>query len=320
MTTKSSVWGIPYEIRPSKQVERRLVMETILLARETGLKTRTMPFVGMGGVRFIDFLLAHKILGTDRFVTLEHDETLWNRCELNRPFESIDLYRGSASDFLDERGFQEPSIVWFDLEKMASQDAKDDVISAATSLKPGSFLFITATAEMPRHFADCKTKDRRLAALKEEFHPLAGKLPVEWVQKNEFFRASAHLAMAFLRFGFNGRSDGHFSPLVNIAYRDSSWMVTAGGFFGEHAVASAIEKKLLETIPFVCGSPNGEPFPIEQFNMTDIERGLFDRAVSASPRKKSAKNQIKSLGFRDSVYDQYRQLMRFIPRYVETAL
>jgi hypothetical protein len=126
--------------------------------------------------------------------------------------------------------------------------------------------------------------------------------------------------MAFLRFGFSGRSDGHFSPLVNIAYRDSNWMVTVGGFFGEQTVAEAIRKKVVETIPFVLGSNDGNPFPIEQFNMTDVERGLFDRAVSASPRKKSAKNQIKSLGFRDSVYEQYRQLMRFIPRYVETAL
>jgi hypothetical protein len=320
LTTKSSAWGIPYEIRPSKQVERRLVMETILLAREAGLKTRAMPFVGMGGVRFIDFLLAHKILGTDTFVTLEHDETLWNRCELNRPFESIDLYKGSASDFLNERGFREPSIVWFDLEKMASKDARDDVVSAATSVKPGSFLFVTATAEMPRHFTECKSMDRRLVAVKEEFYPLAGQLPVEWVQKNEFFRTSAFLAMAFLRFGFNGRSDGHFSPLVNIAYRDSNWMVTVGGFFGEQAVAEAIQKKVLETMPFACGLTGGTPFPIEQFNMTDLERGLFDRAVSASTRKRSAKNQIKSLGFRDSVYDQYKQLMRFIPRYVETAL
>lgn len=317
---KSSVWGIPYEIRPSKQVERRLVMETILLARETGLRTRAMPFVGMGGVRFIDFLLAHKILGTDKFVTLEHDETLWNRCELNRPFESIELYKGSARDFLDERRLDESSIVWFDLEKMASKDAKDDVVSAATSVKPGSFLFVTATAEMPRHFDEFRKLEQRLAAVKAEFHPLAGQLPDAWVQKNEFFRTSAYLAMAFLRFGFSGRSDGHFSPLVNIAYRDSNWMVTVGGFFGEKAIAMAIQKKVLESMPFLIGSTDGNPFSIEQFNMTDIERGLFDRAVSALPRKKSAKNQIKSLGFRDSVYDQYRQLMRFIPRYVETAL
>jgi hypothetical protein len=271
---KSSVWGIPYEIRPSKQVERRLVMEAILLARETGLKTKVMPFVGMGGVRFIDFLLAHKILGTEKFVTLEHDETLWNRCELNRPFESIELYRGSAGDFLNERGLQEPSIVWFDLEKMASKDAKEDVVSAATSVRPGSFLFVTATAEMPKHLAECKGSDRRLAALKEDFYPLAGQLPVEWVQKKEFFRASAHLALAFLRFGFSGRSDGHFTPLVNIAYRDSNWMVTVGGFFGEQAVASAIENKVRETIPFLSGSANGNPACLTERFLLLPERGV----------------------------------------------
>lgn len=317
---KSSAWAVPYEIRPSKQVERRLVMEAMLLAREAGLETRTMPFVGMGGVRYIDFLLAHKILGTRKFLTLEHDETLWNRCELNRPFESIELFRGSARDFLDQRGFQEPCICWFDLEKMASKDAQDDIVSAATSVKPGSFLFVTATAEMPKALAECKTVARRLATIQAEFEPLAEALTVEWVEKGEFFRASAFLAMAFLRFGFNGRSDGHFTPLMNIAYRDSSWMVTVGGFFGDQANGSAIRTKMAPTMPFAFGFDDGRPFAIEQFNMTDLERNLFDRAVSSPARKRRAKNQIRDLGFRDSILDQYAQLMRFIPRYVETAI
>jgi hypothetical protein len=317
---RSSAWGIPYEIRPSKQVERRLVMETLLLAREIGHNPRMMPFVGMGGVRYIDFLLAHKILGTGKFVTLEHDESLWARCELNRPFENIELFKGSANDFLDQGGFVEPAIAWFDLEKMATKDAKDDIVSAATSVKPGSFLFVTATAEMPSHFAGIKDPDRRLAAVKEEFGALAQKLPVDWVGKTAFSRASAFLAMAFLTYGFGGRADGEFAPLVNMAYRDSNWMVTFGGYFGEPGAANSIQAKVREVMPFVGGKSNGDPFTIEQFNMTDLERNLFDRAVSAPARKRKARSDLKRLGFRESIVEQYADLMRFIPRYVETAL
>lgn len=317
---KSSAWGIPYEIRPSKQVERRLVMETILLGREAGVDVRSMPFVGMGGVRYIDFLLAHKVLGISRYVSLEHDETLWERCKLNRPFESLEVFEGSSNEFLDQRGFAEPSVVWFDLEKMASKDAHDDIVTAATSVRNNSFLYVTAAAEMPGHLANIRRMSDRLVRMKDEFGALADDIPVEYMGKNDFFRASAALAMSFLKFGFKGRRDGFFVPLVYIAYRDSSWMVTVGGFFGEEGLAREIESRVMNVMPCVIGNGDISPFAIEQFNLTDRERSIFDRAVSETGRYRKSKNELKRLGFRKSIVDQYADLVRFIPRYVETAL
>lgn len=314
---KSSAWGIPYEIRPSKQVERRLVMDIVDLARGAGLEPKNLPFIGMGGVRFIDFLLAHKVLGINRFISLEHDETLWSRCNLNKPFDDLEIFEGEAASFINERGFDNPSFVWFDLEKMASKDAQEDIVAAATAVKPGTFLFATATAELPSQLDSMKMK-ARLAHLRSQFGPLANDIPEEWMNKKKFHLASANLAGKFLNFGFGGRIDGKFYPLINIAYKDSNWMATVGGFFGNEIQGASIQHLVRDRHPYLAREHSTPPFVLEQFNITEREKHIFDRAATAMPRRSSAKNQLRKLGFRDSIVDQYSDLMRFIPRYVET--
>lgn len=295
------------------------MFETLLLAREAGVAVRQLPFIGMGGVRYIDMLLARKVAGMSDFVSLEHDRTLWKRCALNKPFAQMEIYEGSAADYLAKVGLRRPAVIWFDIEKMASKDARDDIISLATGAKPGSFVFVTAGAEMPVDLRAVKGKDRRLAQLKEKFAPLADKVPESWLGANEFHRASAHLAIKFLRFGFAGRADGVFRPLINLTYKDSAWMATVGGFFGPEAQADGIRRLVREHLKFAMGHVNDAPFEIEQFNITDAERLIFDRSASAPPRSRRYRNQLAALGFRPSVIDQYTKLVRFIPRYVEAA-
>ena len=317
---KSSVWGIPYEIRPSKQVERRLVIETLLLAREVGSDVRRLPFIGMGGVRFIDMLLAHKLASMSEFVSLEQDETLWERCELNKPFSKMDVYRGSAAQYLAEVGLSQPAVVWFDIERMVSKNARDDILALATAAQPGSFVFVTATAEMPGELRSVKGRIGRLAQLKASIGPLADQIPQEWLASNDFHQASAYLAMKFLRYAFNGRLDGSFEPLINLTYRDSSWMATVGGYFGDGMVAASIAANIRSRMPFILGPGHDAPFVLEQFNITDSERILFDRSATDHKRIKKHRKQLETLGFRETIIDQYGDLMRFIPRYVETAL
>jgi hypothetical protein len=203
---------------------------------------------------------------------------------------------------------------------MVSKDARDDILALATAARPGSFVFVTATAEMPRDLKAVRGRPKRLAQLKTGIGPLADKVPEEWLSATEFHQASAKLALSFLRFAFRGRSDGAFEPLINLAYRDSVWMATVGGYFGDEITAAAIRKNVRSRLPFLCASEDDAPFVLEQFNITDSERIIFDRSATDSRRVKRHRKNLQSLGFRDSIIDQYQQLMRFIPRYVETAL
>ena len=274
----------------------------------------------MGGVRFIDMLMAHKIAGIRRFISLEHDDTLWARCHLNQPFSQMEIYEGSAEEYLTQRRLTEAAVVWFDIERMVSKDASDDIVLLSTSLRPGSFVFVTATAEMPSDIGMIKGKDQRLVHLRDRFPALADRIDPVWLSKKEFHRASAFLAMKFLRLGFDGRSDGVFQPLVNMTYKDSSWMATVGGFFGPRALAESVRKKVREQMGFALRGRGLEPFVMEQFNITDSERAIFDKAATAPRRSRRHRNRLAGLGFRETIIDQYKDLMRFIPRYVERAL
>jgi hypothetical protein len=203
---------------------------------------------------------------------------------------------------------------------MVSKDARDDILALATAARPGSFVFVTATAEMPGELRAVKGRLKRLTQLKTSIGPLADHLPEEWLSSNQFHQASAKLALKFLRYAFRGRSDGAFEPLINLTYRDSVWMATVGGYFGVEAKGQGIGKNVRLRMPFLCGSGDDAPFVLEQFNITDSERIIFDRSATDARRVKRHRKELQSLGFRDSMIDQYRQLMRFIPRYVETAL
>lgn len=203
---------------------------------------------------------------------------------------------------------------------MASKDAQEDIVGAANAIQPGSFLYVTATAELPPDIESQRKMAARLAALKARFAPVGDQLQEPWMNKKDFHKASAFLAKAFLNQGFNGRADGKFFPLVHIAYKDSSWMTTIGGYFGDERTGQIITSKVVRDHPFLMGERDGSPFVLEQFNLTDAERAIFDRAVTSKPRHVACKNQLDRLGFRRSILAQYKDLMRFLPRYVESVL
>ena len=104
-----------------------------------------------------------------------------------------------------------------------------------------------------------------------------------------------------------------------MAYRDSSWMTTVGGFFGDAETGASLTQTMTQRHSFLFGEPNEGPFVLEQFNITEQERLIFDRSATTKRGRSAARNQLERLGFRQTIITQYRDLMRFIPRYVETV-
>src|SRR4051812_13576235 len=117
MTSPSSTaWFIDYDVRPNKQIERKILFETIRTAELAGVEVASLPYIGLGGFRFTDFVAAKRILGTSSFVSLERDKSLYPRCEFNKPFESVSVRNVSAQDFLTNNGLSAPAVVWLDFE------------------------------------------------------------------------------------------------------------------------------------------------------------------------------------------------------------
>jgi hypothetical protein len=250
----------------------------------------------------------------------EHDERLVPRCEFNKPFDSLKIFPQTAAEYMNEVGFPSPAIVWFDFEAAISENLKNDSINLAVGVRPGSFVFVTATAELPGHIKDIKGLPKRLSRMREELDPLVAFLIADDLNTTAFPAVAARILAAFLQFGFGGRSDGVFLPFLRVNYRDSTWMMTVGGYFGDSDSGQAILRSLNARMPFLRPARHDFVFQIEQFNITDAERKLFDRAALSRKGRRSELMQLRKLGFRPSIVEQYQHVMRFIPRYFESLL
>ena len=320
MIGRSSSWFISYDLRPGKQIERRIVLDTLQAAKAAGFEIESLPMIGMGGVRFIDFLLANRMLGMKRFTSLEHDENLIPRCEFNKPFHNFRIFDGSSSQYIEQEGFSEASIVWFDYERGISKDLRDDVVALAGALKPGSFVFMTATAEMPEYLKKIAGLSKRLSQLQADIDPFGAQLQPNDLNTKVFHVSAAKILRAMLSFGFSGRGDGMFFPYLRLNYKDTIWMMTVGGYFGSGSEVARIRKAFVNRCDFLRPSAREFVYVVEQFNITDAERRLFDRASIARRSRRTEKMTLRKLGFRESIVSQYSDLMRFIPRYFESVL
>jgi hypothetical protein len=320
MTARSSAWFISYDLRPGKQIERRIVLDSLQAAKASGLPIEAFPFVGMGGVRYIDFLMANRVIGSRKFVSIEHDGDLIPRCEFNKPFHDLQIFSGTASEFIQNNGFSGPSIVWFDYERAISTDLSDDMVALSASVAAGSFVFLTATAELPPNIRAIKGLEKRVTKIKEDLGVFADRVSATDMSPDNFRKTAAQILRAALSFGFAGRADGEFYPFLKLNYRDTTWMMTIGGYFGSKDEIVRLRKAFKGRCDFL--KPNNQDFiyTVEQFNITDAERRLFDRAAIAQKSRRAERMILKRLGFRKTILDQYDELMRFIPRYFESVL
>ena len=96
-------------------------------------------------------------------------------------------------------------------------------------------------------------------------------------------------------------------------------MLTHGGVFAEAVSCREFVGKLSEKMP-VLSSERMQRYRIERFELTDKERGLFDRAATEGGVASSEGKALARLGFEKGKIGRYRELLRYYPRYVETMV
>ena len=103
---------LDYGNRPSKAVTRRTHGAA---AASTSLEpTSTYSYVGFGAIQFIDFDLAHRMLGVTRMTSIESEEKLLPRCNFNKPFNGIKVLEGTSGKVLPTLDWTKRAIIWLD--------------------------------------------------------------------------------------------------------------------------------------------------------------------------------------------------------------
>ena len=318
MPPQSSAKVVSYDLRPAKQSERKMMVDSFLAAMEAGFPVPSYRYVGMGANRFYDFVMMHKYLGIDRMVSLEHDRKMFLRADFNRPFHFISIYQKRVHDFLLEDRNDGNTIYWLDYDGVINIRMTEDITSLATKAVLGDFVFVTSSGEAPRRLLRESSADR-LSELKDLFGPLAGSLVMEDVEDATFPIGAHKILRAAFSKAFSGRPDGVFRPFFRIRYADSTEMVSYGGVFDAPNRCDELLELLGRRMPFL-DSIGEDAYQIGRFDLTEQERRLFDLAVTNPAASSSEVRRLRGLGFRQAQIDRYRELLRYHPRYVETLI
>lgn len=318
MAPQSTAKFVSYDLRPAKQCERKMMLDSFSTAMESGFPISNYRYVGMGANRFYDFILMHKYLGIDKMISLEHDKDMFRRAEFNRPYKFIKILKTTAHGFISSDKFSGNSIYWMDYDGGIRPDITQDITSLAPSVRLGDFIFFTVCGIPPKRLNKRSSSDR-LSELKDTFRSLANSLTREDMENVNFTKAVHKILHAAFTNAFVVRDEGVFRPFFQVEYADGLDMLTYGGVFAESAKCKKFVDLLKVKVPFLKHRIL-QNYRIRKFDLTEKERNLFDLATTAKGSDAKEIGELKRLGFRAEELRSYGELLRYHPRYVETFI
>jgi len=314
----SSAYKVQYDIRPSKQTERRVLLDILRAAADVGFDWRRYKYVGFGGYKFYDFEMLFRHLGIRDMTSIELDKSLFARCRFNKPFSFIEFHEGLLGDYLEEATFRKPLVAWLDYDCHISDSVIEDVRVISAKAPVGSFIFITVDARISEGMRQL-APSRRLARVKDEYGEFALVTNSDDLSPNNFPLFAERALWAALQESLTMRTDGVFVPLVRTFYKDTALMVTVGGCLCDTIRAPSLDRRIGREFDFLRPNSTG-PYSIPAFNLTTRERQLLDVAVTQKKQLAEPRKSLSKLGFSRKEIADYKRMVRFVPKYFESYI
>jgi hypothetical protein len=301
-----------YDLRPAKQVERRMLIDTLHLLAEGGFRIRDYQYTGFGSVSFVDFILLHRLVGLQRLLSVEHDLTIRKRIEFNRPFDQVDVRMEQIGTVIPDLDRDLKHILWLDYDFLLRKSALDDTALAATRLSPGSILVVTLDVEPPNNEGPETWYDY----FKEE---AGDRLPFE-LGPGDFGLSKlpqivGQIVFNAIRSGMAGRTNLAFFPLFNFVYKDGHQMVTVGGMFGTTTEKAMLDGCDFRSAHFLRTSVTDTPYEIRVPRLTRRERIYMDHHMPCVAGWTPPDFELSAQDV-----DDYLSVYRYYPGYAELLL
>ena len=304
---------VAYDLRPSKQVERRILLDFFRRLAGYGVAVEKFRYTGMGSIHFVDHILFHKFLGIDKLVSVEGDDEIETRVNFNRPFDNIELEIMQIGNYIPQLSSDEKHIVWLDYDYRLSRDMLNDVTSCANQLPVDSFILVTVDVEPAKNSNG--SADNFLY-----YKNIANELWMpSWVER-DFANSKLHLRVLYLlaqafREGVAGRSGVEALPCFSFVYADGHQMATLGVQLGGETQAKKLESIKNDGATYLVLDFNDDPFRIDVPVLTRRERLYLE---SVMPSKDYGK--VGAAGLSKEDFDNYGKIYRFFPSYGELLL
>lgn len=309
--TRESWRSVPYELRPRKQIERRMIVDALMRLSACGFPIRDYQYTGMGSVFFVDFILFHKIVGIRKMLSVEASEDIRRRIEYNIPYAIVETYIGPASEIIPTLDQDLKHVLWLDYDGPIDEYVLDDLRSASTYLSQGSVILVTV---------DLTPSDEYKSADQWEEHFLGFAEPLLPASDEYIFAASqlpkthAVVIENIIKEGTAAREFG-FYPLFDFLYSDGHTMLTFGGMIVGSPEKSRLADLDLCEATYFRFKADDPPYKIDLPNITRKERLYLDQHM---PCPDGWKPEAFELDTGD--VQSYREIYRFFPPYAELAL
>lgn len=314
MTRESSGLKVQYELRPHKQVERRMLLDAFHLLSLAGFPIVDYQYTGLGSFYFVDFILFHKLLGIDRLLSIERSVKHRNRVEFNKPFDCVEIHVGEASEVIPNLDRALKHILWLDYDEILNNEMLEDVRSAAACLGAGSVLLVTVDVEPPGEPQDGPDEWRAHFESQATTYLPANPEPTYFSQSN-LVHVNLDLFDRAISAGLGPRTGIAFTPLFNFLYADTHQMLSVGGMITTDSEAALVDSSLLRRAIYFRPSFNTPPYEIRVPNLTRRERLYLDANMPCAagwtpPDFEVGVDEVAS----------YREIYRFFPAYAELLL
>jgi len=328
VSTVSSSYRVQYDVRPAKQVERRMLVDALQRLAAAGFPVADYQYTGFGAIYFVDFILFHKVLGMSKLLSLEQVKSLTSRMVFNRPFSCVEIKMVPASSEIPNLPRDLRHLVWLDYDGVLQKDFLSDIQSAITVLPAGSILLVTVDVEPPEDH-DYRPVDPHFDGSKEVLGPKHWKRYFEYhassylklglsdtdFGKSELILRSTEILKAAFTKSIVARPELEFLPMFNFAYRDSHSMLTMGGMIAGRAEKRQLRASTMGETVYYRDDFQGPPFEIKVPRLTRKERIYLDREMPCSDDWVPEDFDLDPEDVR-----HYRDIYRFLPAFAEISL
>jgi hypothetical protein len=313
-----------YSLRPSKQVERKIMIEVLLRLSAAGYPIRDYRCLGFGSPYYVDFVMFHKFLFINDMVCIEW-ANIPKRMTFNKPFRFIRLKMGALSSHIPSMPTKTRHLLWLDYDRSLDREILQDIDGCLNRMAPKSVLIVTIDAR-PRLPRD--EFEFNIQAMKaDEREKLTVRTYQEWfgvysgTQITQAMISGLHVAPLFYAIAVERvrqtlttrRGDLRFIQLFNYVYRDGAPMLTVGGMIGTDDDERILRKAKVLDDPFVCS--NSEYLEISVPPLTVREKHWLESRLD---KKLTAAKLRFELG--DDLLNNYRKFYKEYPTYMETVL
>ncbi|MFJ4484205.1 O-methyltransferase [Streptomyces longwoodensis] len=237
---------VDYQHRPSKAVQRHMIVDVCRRLNSIS-NLAEYQYVGFGALEFVDFQLMHRALNIRSMTSIECDTGSLERYRFNRPFATVKVMPGYASQVLPELSWDTPSIVWLDYVQRLSDEVISDVSLLCGRLLPGSALFITINAQPERPLAG--RRDNLAKLIGEERIPpgVTDASLARWGLAGTQKSILSDVIVKSLR---ERQLAAEWRQVIDIHYADNAQMQTLGGIIVNSAEDGPGNSRLFDACRF----------------------------------------------------------------------